>query len=217
MSRNKESIDRLRKLGIYFVAGVCFCAVIILTGSRYAVVKVEAGSMESTLFDGDWMLQDRSIASLQKGDVVIFQSPWDYSTLYVKRAIAVSGDIVAVCAGRLYLNGIPFAEPYVRHSPGYNPQKEWWPANRKEAPDHCSSDGITVSPESIFVMGDNRDVSTDSRVFGSVPLNLVTGRILLAAGSSRAGDPVLSSRSSVMRLRRILRAAPIPEATITSR
>jgi len=179
----------------------------MLTGSRYAIVRVEAGSMERTLFDGDWVLQDRSVANLQRGDVVIFQSPWDNSTLYVKRTIAVSGDIVAVCAGKLYLNGMPFAEPYVRHSVRNIPLYDWWPANRKDAPNHCSSDGIMVSPESIFVMGDNRDASTDSRVFGSVPLNLVAGRVVLAASSNG---------HSLLRLRRILRIAPFSETTITS-
>jgi signal peptidase I len=217
MIRDKESHNRLRKYGIHFAATVCFCAVVILIGLRYAVVRVEAGSMESTLFDGDWMLQDRSIANLQRGDVVVFQSPWDHRTLYVKRAIAIGGDIVAVCAGRLYLNGRPFAESYARHAPGYKPKEEWWPTDRKEAPDDCRSDGIPVPPESIFVMGDNRDASTDSRIFGSVPLNLVAGRVLLAAGSSRAGDPVLSTRSSAERLRRILRTAPTLETTNASR
>jgi len=173
--------------------------------------------MESTLFDGDWMLQDRSIANLQRGDVVIFQAPWDHTTLYVKRAVAVGGDIVAVCAGRLYLNGMPFTEPYAHHSPGYDPKEEWWPTNRKEAPDNCRSDGIPVPPASVFVMGDNRDASTDSRIFGSVPLNLIAGRVLLAASTRRVEAPLPSIRASVVRLRRIPRTAPIPETTNTSR
>ena len=132
MIRDKERNNSLRKHGIYFAVAVCFCAIVVLLGLRYAVIRVEAGSMESTLFDGDWMLQDRSVANLQRGDVVIFQAPWDHSTLYVKRAIAVGGDIVAVCAGKLYLNGMPFTEPYARRLPGHLPKAEWWPTNRKE-------------------------------------------------------------------------------------
>ena len=217
MIRAKERSNSLRKYGIYFVAAVCFCAVVILAGSRYALVRVEAGSMESTLFDGDWMLQDRSGANLERGDVVIFQAPWDHSTLYVKRAIAVGGDIVAVCAGKLYLNGMPFAEPYAHHSPEYDPKREWWPTNRKDAPDDCRTDGIPVSPDSIFVMGDNRDASTDSRIFGSVPLSLVAGRVVLVASSRRVEAPLASIRASVVRLRRIPRTAPVPEPTNASR
>ena len=217
MIKDKESLNGLRKRGIYVAVAVCFCAVAVLLGSRYTVVRVEAGSMESTLFDGDWMLQDRSVANLQRGDVVIFQAPWDHSTLYVKRAIAIGGDIVAVCAGKLYLNGMPFTEPYARHLPGYTPKEEWWPTNRKDAPEDCRSDGIPVPPKSIFVMGDNRDASTDSRIFGSVPLDLIAGRVLLAASSRRAEDAVPSTQSSAARVRRILRMAPIPETINASR
>lgn len=217
MIRDKKSVNSLQRYGIYFAAAVCLCVVVVLLGSRYAAIRVEAGSMESTLFDGDWMLQDRSVANLQRGDVVIFQSPWDHSTLYVKRAIAVGGDIVAICAGKLYLNGIPFAEPYAHHAPRYTSKEVWWPTNQREDLDDCRSDGIPVPPESIFVMGDNRDASTDSRIFGSVPLNLVVGRVLLAASSSRAGDAVSSTQSSAARMRRIPRAAPIPEITNASR
>jgi len=92
MTRNKNSILGLRKYPAYGVVAAFFCAVVIFCGSRYSVVRVDAGSMENALFDGDWMLQDRSVANLQRGDVVTFQAPWDHSTLYVKRVIAVSGE-----------------------------------------------------------------------------------------------------------------------------
>jgi signal peptidase I len=193
MTRNKNSILGLRKYPAYGVVAAFFCAVVIFCGSRYSVVRVDAGSMENALFDGDWMLQDRSVANLQRGDVVTFQAPWDHSTLYVKRVIAVSGDSVAVCAGELYLDGQRFAEPYVRHAPGSNPLQEWWPTDRKTTPGDCRSNGIHVPPESIFVMGDNRDASTDSRIFGAVPLNLVTGRVWLAVRSNPHSLPQLRS------------------------
>ncbi|MCL5038416.1 MAG: signal peptidase I, partial [Firmicutes bacterium] len=97
----------------------------------------------------------------ERGDVVVFRYPLDPSRDFIKRVIAVGGDYVEIRLGQIYVNGQAIEEPYV--------------ANR----DLQSYPKTRVPPGSIFVLGDNRRNSEDSRVFGAVELRYVKGKAFL--------------------------------------
>jgi signal peptidase I len=98
----------------------------------------------------------------KRGDVIVFEYPKDLSRDFIKRVIGLPGDTVEVRGGKILINGQPMSEPF-----GPNPGS--------------STDGpITVGPDEVFVMGDNRNNSSDSRTWGSLPLKYVIGKALLS-------------------------------------
>ncbi|HHY76523.1 MAG TPA: signal peptidase I [Firmicutes bacterium] len=122
---------------------------------------VDGPSMEPTLWDSQSLLVNKiayRFSKPKRGDVVVFRYPLDPSRDYVKRCVAVGGDTVEIRMGRLYVNGLLKEEPYVRY-PGFYDMKP-----------------ITVPEDCIFVLGDHRTNSEDSRMFGPVKLSLVKGK-----------------------------------------
>lgn len=125
---------------------------------------VRSSSMAPTLHTGDQILAERltpRFGHLARGDLVVFRAP-AARALMVKRVVAVAGDRVGLADGRLVVNGHRRPEAYV---------------------DLASVDGVYFGPEvvppaSVFVMGDDRAASVDSRDFGAVPLDRVLGRVL---------------------------------------
>lgn len=114
---------------------------------------VDGPSMEPTLWDSQSLLVNKlayRFSQPKRGDVVVFRYPLDPSRDYVKRCVAVGGDTVEMRLGRLYVNGLLKEEPYVRF-PGLYEMKS-----------------ITVPEDCIFVLGDHRTNSEDSRMFGPV-------------------------------------------------
>jgi signal peptidase I len=118
-------------------------------------------SMEPTLMEGDRVLINRLVyhfRDVKSGDVVVFRSPVNRGEDLVKRVVAVAGDTVAVRDGSLYVNGVARVEPYLleQHFEGYFPE-------------------TTVPAGHVFVMGDNRNNSGDSRLFGPISTDSIIG------------------------------------------
>jgi signal peptidase I len=123
---------------------------------------IPSESMEFTLQRGDRVLANRFIYRFrdpQRGDVVVFVPPMESNEPFIKRVVAIGGDRVAVKDGRLYLNGEPQVEPYVRDENILGDFRE-----------------TTVREGAYFVMGDNRNNSGDSRVFGVIDKNAILGQ-----------------------------------------
>ncbi|QUL98377.1 MAG: signal peptidase I [Candidatus Fermentithermobacillus carboniphilus] len=146
---------------------VVVTALIIAILIRSLVVEtflVEGPSMEPTLMSGERLLVSKiayRFGTPKRGDVVVLRYPLDPSRDYIKRVVAVGGDTVELRLGRLYVNGKLMEEPYV-HQPGlYNMSP------------------ITVPKGTVFVLGDHRTNSEDSRSFGPVRLELIKGKALL--------------------------------------
>ena len=98
----------------------------------------------------------------RRGDVVVLRSPQQNSELLIKRVIGLPGEKVEIHDGLVYIDGVPLAEPYLTHgTAGY------------QAP-------IVVPPLHVYVLGDNRNFSNDSRSFGPVPLENIVGRAWLS-------------------------------------
>ena len=126
-----------------------------ITGLRFCTV--DGHSMDNTLFDGEQLLLNPS-AEIRSGDIEVFE----YGQTYlIKRVVGLPGDTVAVVKGVLYVNNIKYDESYLS--------------------EECitrfmdSSFMVTVGEDEYFVMGDNRDNSRDSRSFGCVPRDTITG------------------------------------------
>ena len=165
--------------------------------------KIPSGSMERTLLVGDFLLVNKllygaeipftnrqlpAVRAPQRGDVIVFQFPSDLSKNFVKRLVGLSGDTLEMREGLLYRNGAPLDERYAIHSePGLDPSGEdfrWQrnymvrtaEASEQRQPSRNNWGPLVVPPGDLFVLGDNRDNSLDSRYWGFVADSLVRGR-----------------------------------------
>lgn len=131
------------------------------------VFVVEGGSMEPTLHTGERLLVNKFIFNPwfgrkpQPGDIIVFRYPRQKDRDFIKRVVAVAGDRVEIRHGVVYVNGKPLDEPYLQ----YRDTGDWAPRE--------------VPPDSVWVLGDNRANSEDSRYFGEVPLENIKGLAFL--------------------------------------
>jgi len=160
--------------------------------------KVSTESMFPTVLIGDDILVDKRayVAEMpRRGDIVSFRYPRNPSKLLYKRVIGVGGDVVKIEVKKVYLNGRPLLEPYAQFEiPTSLPLRDnfpptpslletlpaaWGldPAWKREMPNFIHDDGLHVPPGYVFVMGDNRDNSLDSRYWGFVPRADILGKV----------------------------------------
>ena len=129
----------------------------------YQPVKVEGTSMSPLLTDQERIFINKFVyrfEPIQRGDVVVFWYPLDRSKSFIKRVIALSGDMVEIRNGRVLVNGKELDEPYVP----------------PQFADHSSHAPTRVPDGEFFVLGDHRNSSNDSRVFGPVPGQFIYGK-----------------------------------------
>ncbi len=130
-------------------------------------VKVEGTSMLPRLHDGERIFVNKLIyyglPDISRGDIIVFWFPDDPSKSYIKRVIGLPGETVQMRAGRIFVNGKELKEPYL--DPSLNASPEDKPPTY-------------VRPHYFFVMGDNRDNSSDSRSWGLVPEKYIYGKAL---------------------------------------
>lgn len=121
---------------------------------------VEGSSMEPSLYTGERLMIDKisyEFVEPKRGDIVVIELA-DSEVPLIKRVIAVAGETVEIRSGVVFVNGVQVVEPYVTNMT----QQNYGP--------------VTVSAEHIFVLGDNRAVSRDSRSFGTVDVYRVIGK-----------------------------------------
>ena len=202
---------------IQSLLGTVVIAVFVITFIVQAF-QIPSPSMENTLLVGDYLLVNKLCYGgggpgdyfmpyhrVQRGDIVVFHYPVDPSQHFVKRVIGVPGDRVRLVNKQVLVNGVPLKEPYAHFSRPADdvfrdnfprldvmsgPTPEWWLQLRK-----LVEDGQLIVPEGhYFVMGDNRDNSSDSRYWGFVPQANIIGRPLVIYWSVRSeGDPTAPS------------------------
>jgi signal peptidase I len=180
--------------------------------------QIPSESMENTLLIGDYLLVNKlcyggggigdyfiPYRKIRRGDVIVFHFPVNPSQHFVKRVVGVPGDRIRLIKKRVYVNGVPLNEPYVRYSKFSDPanaetlfrddfprvdlpvpglEADWWLEMHKMV-----EDGQLIVPEgNYFVLGDNRDDSLDSRYWGFVPRENIIGRPLIIYWSMRNLD-----------------------------
>ena len=146
------------------VAAVALLAVLLLTALE--PLRVTSGSMSPTLVAGDQVLVDKVSIRLRpptQGDLVVFRDP-QHHDLVVKRVVALGGQNVSIEDAVLVVDGVIRTEPQVDQS----------------RIDSTYFGPITVPRDAVFVLGDNRSESIDSRTYGAIPLDELVGRVILA-------------------------------------
>ncbi len=149
---------------IVLIVAAAFVLALLIQHFLVKPFGIPSESMEPTLLKGDRVLVNRlayRFGEPQRGDIVVFRPPLGRED-YIKRIVAVGGDAVAVHDGRLYLNGEPQSEPYLKDQDLLGRYEQ-----------------IVVPEGSYFMMGDNRNNSGDSRVFGPVEKGAILGKAFL--------------------------------------
>jgi signal peptidase I len=160
-----------------YLETILVCVLVLVFARTYVFMqsKIPTPSMVSTLLVGDYILVDNNIygaagdtprawlgqREVRRGDVVVFRFPEDPDTDYVKRVVGLPGETIELRHGRVLIDGRPLDEPYLAPEAalpgtGYGP--------------------TTVPDGAYFMMGDNRNHSADSRVWGVLPRSLIRGR-----------------------------------------
>ena len=170
-----------------YVEAIAWAVVITLVLRTFVIqaFRIPSESIADTLLVGDFLFGNKleygpkipfthlrlpGLRSPVRGDVIVFQWPEDPSKDFIKRCIATGGQTLEVKHKEVYVDGVRQVEPYVKHTStvedpaGYTPRDNYMPP--------------TVAPGELFMMGDNRDNSNDSRFWGTVPMDLVKGRAL---------------------------------------
>lgn len=128
-----------------------------------ARIRVDGYSMEPTLQSGEFVIVNKlsyTFGEPRIGDVIVFRYPRDPEQEYIKRVVGLPGDNIKVMNGKVLVNDIPLDEPYISSPPNY--QTEW-----------------EVPEEAVFVLGDNRNNSSDSHNWGPVHMDYVIGKAVL--------------------------------------
>ena len=193
----ETTVEFLASLSAVLVTGLFIITFIV------QAFEIPSSSMENTLLIGDHVFVNRvqfapatywtgpllPYREIRRGDIVVFLHPAEPGLYVVKRIMGLPGDRIHLRDGVVYRNGEMLDEPYVIHkTDGYNPYRDNFPAVSPAdyngvTPEwqlvlkqHIQGDDLVVPPDSYFGMGDNRDVSLDSRYWGFIPKENVIGR-----------------------------------------
>jgi len=143
-------------------------AIVLAVILRIFVVEpfyIPSRSMEPTLLPGDRIIVSKFLYHFrepQRGDIIVFHYPRDPKRDFVKRVIGLEGETVALRDGKLYVDGRQVPETYLPHGLRF---ADFGP--------------VRVPPGQLFVLGDNRNSSEDSRVWGFLPRDMVVGKAFL--------------------------------------
>lgn len=141
-------------------------AALLIHQYLFTFARVDGTSMLDTLHENNIMGVSRLHYRLnepQRGEIITCNYPEDGNKLFVKRIIGLPGETIEIREGTVYIDGEPIAETYLTRV------------------DDQSMDSITLAEDEIFVMGDNRPVSRDSRAVGPLTLDEIYGRVLFVA------------------------------------
>lgn len=176
----KKILEYVKSIGIAILIALFIRAYIV------QAFKIPSGSMIPTLLIGDHLLVNKFIYGVKlplldkkilvfenpkRGDIIVFKYPEDPKRDFIKRVIGVEGDIVEIRNKKVFVNGVEIKEPYVRYTDSYVHPRELNPRD--------NFGPIIVPPGKLFVMGDNRDQSYDSRFWGFVDLKDVKGKAFI--------------------------------------
>jgi len=149
---------------------------LVLIGAIYALVNlasvrfiVEGPSMQPNFHTGEFLIVGRVnylFGDPQRGDIIVFHPPGKPADEppYIKRVIGLPGETVEIRDTQVYVNGVELNEPYI---------------NEPCLPTRCTDEAWELGPDEYFMMGDNRNHSSDSRVFGPVNRSSIIGEAVI--------------------------------------
>jgi signal peptidase I len=153
----------LRVLGELLQTALIAFLLFIVVNLITARIRVEGISMEPSLHDGEFVVVNRLTyrwKEPERGDVVVFHFPSDPRRRFIKRVIGLPGETVTIRDGQVLINGFVLEEPYLDEEPRYH--GEW-----------------RIAPNEVFVLGDNRNNSSDSQNWGPLDINEIIGKAML--------------------------------------
>jgi signal peptidase I len=133
----------------------------LISPRRFAPFRIEGTSMLPNLPIGTLLLVDKDAyqqAVVNRGDLVMYQRPPNPDRTDLKRIVGLPGEHIVVASGEVVIDNLPLKEPYIRESPVYS--GEWM-----------------LGQDEYFVLGDNRNLSSDSRAWGPLPLSSIIGKL----------------------------------------
>ena len=148
-----------------------------------ARIKIVGSSMEPNLHHGEFVIVSKlnyRFGQPERGDVVVFDFPRNITEEYIKRVIGLPGEHIIIQEGKVYIDGSLLLEPYIKMEPLY--EGDW-----------------IVAEDTLFVLGDNRNNSSDSHTWGLVPMNNLIGEALMVYwppsswGLINGANPALAS------------------------
>ncbi len=154
-----------------------FIQTLVVFGAIFALIylfvaqphKVSGRSMDPTFKDGDYIFTDKVTYRLRepaKGDIIVLKNPRDESQDFIKRIMAVPGDTIKIETSSVFVNGQKLNEPYL-------------PSGRPTPAGSFLLEGVEVKagPNQYFVIGDNREHSSDSREWGAITKQEIIGKV----------------------------------------
>ena len=153
-----------REIGETIVLVAMIYTLVNLASARFVV---DGPSMQPNFATGQFVIVSRVnylLTDPQRGDVVVFNYPGDPTQDYIKRVIGLPGDTVEIRDTQVYVNGNELTEPYI---------------NEPCTPNTCRDNTWTLGSDQFFMMGDNRNHSSDSRAFGPVARHFIVGKALV--------------------------------------
>lgn len=157
----------MKKFGLFIfeIVKVVLISLAIILPVRMFLVQpfyVEGASMEPNFYDKEYLIIDELSYRFHapvRGEVVVFRNPDNHKQYYIKRVIGLPGETIEIISGKVFINGQELDETYIDNLSGQ------------------SFSELTVAEDEYFVLGDNRPVSRDSRVFQALPKKLIIGRV----------------------------------------
>lgn len=152
------------------------CVTSILLGLAFSLPRVQSVSMSPTLTPGQHLFVLRTrwlnsiITTINRGDIVILSGP-EQTEPYVKRIVALAGERIRISNGMVFINGHALHEPYAYYPDAKARDKEAWPYDKQ-------SYDLQIPTGALFVMGDNRAQSKDSRTWGPLPAEEIVGKVI---------------------------------------
>ncbi|MDQ3169580.1 MAG: signal peptidase I [Acidobacteriota bacterium] len=185
-------------------------AVILALFARTFIVqafKIPTGSMEPNLLVGDHLLVNKFVTAptmfgiekmllptrdVRRGDIIVFKFPEEPERDFIKRVVALPGETIELRNKKVHINGQPVddAAAHFMYPPSADGESKPWDLRETFGP-------LTVPDGHLFMMGDNRDNSQDSRFWGPLPISYVKGRALLiywSFASDASGNPFAATR-----------------------
>ena len=144
---------------------IALVVVLIVTACVKPTI-VSGQSMDDTLHNGNYLIVNKlayKFGEPARGDIIVFNSGDEEHELWVKRVIGLPGDVIKTDGKTLYINDAKASEPYIKKGTVAQGEMQTW----------------TVPEDAIFVMGDNRNNSTDSRIIGCVEESAVLGKAVV--------------------------------------
>lgn len=138
--------------------------------------RIEGYSMEPSLHQGQYLIVNKAVYQWlhdpQRGDIVVFEYPRAPDRDFIKRVIGLPGETVEVRDGAIYIDSVPLEEPYLSDAT------------------HGNMSPRKLGPNEYFVLGDNRDNSSDSRSWGPLPRDNIIGKAWLSYWPPRLWGPI---------------------------